>query len=167
MFALVSPVPSTAFGRRKRLAISSFSNSVYSGQLQHFHAVPEGLRNVCSTLAVQMNITCDRSLDVEVVIQERVVLLRIDTRAGQPTGRREVHRHLVDFVQQEHRVHRAGLLHHLDDLAGEGADVGAAVAADLGLVTHAPSDSRTNFRFIARAIDLASDVLPTPGGPAK
>ena len=31
----------------------------------------------------------------------------------------------------------AGLLHHLDDLAGERADVGAAVAADLGLVTHA------------------------------
>ena len=32
---------------------------------------------------------------------------------------------------------RAGLLHHLDDLAGERADVGAAVAADLGLVAHA------------------------------
>src|ERR671935_76407 len=28
-----------------------------------------------------------------------------------------------------------------------------------------PSDSRTNLRFIARAIDLASEVLPTPGGP--
>ena len=49
----------------------------------------------------------------------------------------EVHRHLVDFVEQEDRVHRAGLLHHLDDLAGEGADVGAAVAADFGLVAHA------------------------------
>ena len=31
----------------------------------------------------------------------------------------------------------AGLLHHLDDLAGERADVGAAVAADFGLVAHA------------------------------
>ncbi len=30
-----------------------------------------------------------------------------------------------------------------------------------------PSDRRTNLRFIARAIDLASDVLPTPGGPAN
>ena len=31
----------------------------------------------------------------------------------------------------------AGLLHHLDDLAGEGADVGAPVPAHLGLVAHA------------------------------
>ena len=30
-----------------------------------------------------------------------------------------------------------------------------------------PSDTRTNFRPIAVAIDLASDVLPTPGGPTK
>src|SRR5262249_39607982 len=29
------------------------------------------------------------------------------------------------------------LLHHLDDLAGEGADVRAPVTADLGLVAHA------------------------------
>ena len=49
----------------------------------------------------------------------------------------EVHRHLVDFVQQEERVLRARLLHHLDDLARERADVGPAVAADLGLVAHA------------------------------
>ena len=26
---------------------------------------------------------------------------------------------------------------------------------------------RTNLRFSARAIDLPSEVLPTPGGPAK
>src|SRR5262245_24238989 len=26
---------------------------------------------------------------------------------------------------------------------------------------------RTNFRFIARAIDWPSEVLPTPGGPTK
>ena len=49
----------------------------------------------------------------------------------------EVHRHLVDLVEQEDRVDRARLLHPLDDLAGEGADVGPAVAADLGLVAHA------------------------------
>ena len=30
-----------------------------------------------------------------------------------------------------------------------------------------PSDSRTNLRFVARAIDLASEVFPTPGGPVK
>src|SRR6516164_8112895 len=30
-----------------------------------------------------------------------------------------------------------------------------------------PSDTRTNFLPSDVAIDLASDVLPTPGGPAK
>ena len=94
---------------------------------------------VCSTLAVHDEHDVRQVvLDVEVVIEERVVLLRIEH--FQQRRRRvaaEVHRHLVDFVEQEDRVHRAGLLHHLDDLAGERADVGAAVAADLGLVTHA------------------------------
>ena len=49
----------------------------------------------------------------------------------------EVGRHLVDLVQQEHRVLRAGLLERLDDLARQRADVRAPVAADLGLVAHA------------------------------
>ena len=77
-------------------------------------------------------------LDVEVVIDEGVVLLRIEHL--EQRRRRiaaEVHRHLVDFVEQEDRIDGAGLLHPLDDLAGEGADVGAAMAADLGLVAHA------------------------------
>ena len=30
-----------------------------------------------------------------------------------------------------------------------------------------PSDRRTNLRPVARAIDRASEVLPTPGGPTK
>src|SRR4030095_10742043 len=36
----------------------------------------------------------------------------------------------------EHRVHRAGLLETGDDPAGQRADVGPAVAADLGLAPH-------------------------------
>src|SRR5690606_13933010 len=44
---------------------------------------------------------------------------------------------LVDLVEHEDRVDRARLLHALDDLTGERADVGAAVAADRGLVVHA------------------------------
>jgi hypothetical protein len=39
------------------------------------------------------------------------------------------------------------------------------VAADLGLVAHAAERERTNWRLSERAIDLASEVLPTPGGP--
>src|SRR5258708_3335723 len=49
----------------------------------------------------------------------------------------EVHRHFVDSVEHEHRVLSARLFQHLDDLAGQGADVGAAMAADFRFVTHA------------------------------
>ncbi len=77
-------------------------------------------------------------LDVEIVIGEGVVLFRIEHFQQRRGGiAAEVHRHLVHFVEEEDRVDRAGLLHPLDDLAGEGADVRAAVAADLGLVADA------------------------------
>jgi hypothetical protein len=44
---------------------------------------------------------------------------------------------LVDLVEQQHRIRGTRLAHRLHDAAGHGADVGAAMAADLGLVAHA------------------------------
>ena len=44
---------------------------------------------------------------------------------------------LVDFVEHQHAVTRADLAQALDDVAGQRADLGAAVAADLGLVVNA------------------------------
>ena len=49
----------------------------------------------------------------------------------------EIHGHLVHFVQHEHRIDGAGLAHHLDDLAGQRADIGAAMAANFRFVAHA------------------------------
>ena len=49
----------------------------------------------------------------------------------------EVGAELVDLVEHHDRVARAGLADLGDDPAGHGADVGAAVAADVGLVAHA------------------------------
>jgi hypothetical protein len=77
-------------------------------------------------------------VEIEVMIVERVVLLGIEhleERARRVAA--EVHRHLVDLVEQEHRVLRTDLLERLDDLAGQRADVRTAVAADLGLVAYA------------------------------
>ncbi len=77
-------------------------------------------------------------LHVEVVVDEHEVLFGIEH--FQQRRRRiaaEVHRHLVHFIQHEHRVLGARLLHHLDDLAGQRADVGAAMAANFGFVAHA------------------------------
>ena len=72
------------------------------------------------------------------MVEERVVLLRVqDLEQRRRRVAPEVGRHLVDLVEQEDRVDRPRLAHHLDDLAREGADVGPAVAADLRLVAHA------------------------------
>ncbi len=74
-------------------------------------------------------------LHVEVVIHERAVLFGIEhfqqRRGGIAT---KVHAHFVHFVQQEHRVGVAGLLHHLNNLTGKSADIGAPVAADFCLI---------------------------------
>ena len=45
---------------------------------------------------------------------------------------------LVDLVEHHHAVARAGLAQALHDVSRQGADVVAAVAADLGLVMHTP-----------------------------
>ncbi len=77
-------------------------------------------------------------LHVEVVIDEHEVLFGIEH--FEQRRRRiaaEVHRHLVDFIEHEDRVLGAGLLHHLDDLAGQRADVGAAMSAHFGFIAHA------------------------------
>ncbi len=75
---------------------------------------------------------------------------------------------LVDLVEDEHRVLRLGPPQALHDLARQRADVGAAVAADLGLVAHAAERHAHELAGPATcAIDRASDVLPTPGGPTK
>jgi hypothetical protein len=138
MFSGVRPAPSTAFGARNFCDLDLLELGV-AGELEHFHAVAQRLRNRVQHVGrADEHHVRQVVLDVEVVIEEGVVLFRVEHL--EQRRRRiaaEVHRHLVDFVEQEDRVHRAGLLHHLDDLAGEGADVGAAVAADLGLVTHA------------------------------
>ena len=105
-------------------------------------------------------------VDLEIVIVERVVLLRVEHL--EQSRRRiaaEIGAHLVDLVQQEQRVRGLGLAHRLDDLAGHRADIGAAVAADLGLVTHAAERHAHEFaagRFRDR---LAERGLADAGRP--
>jgi hypothetical protein len=102
------------------------------------------------------------------VIQEVAVLLRVQ-HLQQRRGRVAVvaGADLVDLVEHDHRVGGAGVLHGLDELAGHGADVGAPVALDLGLVADAAD---------REAVELAAQrvhderpmlVLPTPGGPTS
>ena len=67
-----------------------------------------------------------------------MVLLRI--QHFQQRARRvatEIRSQLVDLIQQEQRVARAGLAQVLQHLARQSTDIGTAVPADLCLVTHA------------------------------
>ncbi len=77
-------------------------------------------------------------LDLEVVVAERVVLRRVQhleqrrCRVAAVVGAE-----LVDLVEQDHRVHRLGLADGTDDPAGQRADIGAPVTADLRLIAYA------------------------------
>ena len=90
----------------------------------------------CTKFAVQMNKHLAQiERHAEVVIHEGVVLRRIEhleQRARRVALERDAE--LVHFVQQEHRILGARLLHALDDPSRHGADVGAPVSADVGLV---------------------------------
>ena len=48
----------------------------------------------------------------------------------------EISPHLVHLIQHEHRIVGTGPSQALDDAAGHGSHIGAAVAPDLGLVAH-------------------------------
>ena len=77
-------------------------------------------------------------LDVQVVVAEAVVLRRVEHLEQRRRGvAAPVRADLVDLVEHDHRVHRPGVAQGPDQAARQGADVGAAVAADLGLVAHA------------------------------
>src|SRR5690606_12923804 len=87
--------------------------------------------------------------DVEVMIPERRVLLRIEHL--EQRGRWiavEADAELVHLVEHHHGVPSSGLADTLNDRARHRADIRAAVAADLGLVVHAPE---------ARAAELQAD----------
>src|SRR5271169_1366669 len=88
------------------------------------------------------------------MVVESAILLGVEHfEQGRRRIAAEVGRHLIDLIEQQHGIARTGLAHALDDLAGKGADVRAAMATNLGLVAH--------------ATDLPSEVLPTPGGPTR
>ncbi len=106
---------------------------------QHFHAILQRLRNgVQHVGGADEHDLREIVFDVEIVVGEGVIQLGV--QHFHQRRRRiaaEIHGHLVHFVQHEHGIGGAGLAHHLDDLAGQGADIGAAMAANFSLIAHA------------------------------
>ena len=62
---------------------------------------------------------------------------------------------LVHLVEQDHRVHRPGIAERANEPAGQSADVGAPMAADLCLVPDAPERHADEL-----AVERACDRLP-------
>ena len=100
----------------------------------------------------------------EVIVAERVVLLGIEhfeqRRAGIAV---DAGAELVDLVEHHHAIARAGLADRLDDVAGQRADIGAAVAADFRLVVHAAERHAHEFAVHGARDRLAERGLADAG----
>src|SRR5438034_4194775 len=93
----------------------------------------------------------------QVVIRERLVLRRVEyleQRGGRVSLERDTQ--LVELVEEEYRVLGTRLLHALDDPAWHGADVGAPMASDVGLVAGA-AERNANVRPTHGARDRLGD----------
>ncbi len=105
---------------------------------------------------------------VEVVVDEGVVLFRVEhLQQGAGWVAAEVRADLVDLVEHEDGVVAAGLADLLDDPAGHGADVGAAVAADVGLVADAAEAHADELAAQGAGDGLAQTGLAHAGRPEE
>ncbi len=110
-----------------------------AGQVDHLHPVGQGRGDGVEQVG-RGDEHDPREVErhVQVVVGEGVVLLRVEhLQQGRGGIAAEVGADLVHLVEHEDRVVGARLVDAGDDLARQGADVGAPVAADLGLVAHA------------------------------
>ncbi|MCY1404163.1 hypothetical protein D9M71_193650 [compost metagenome] len=107
-------------------------------QTDDLHPVQQRWRDVHRVGGAEEHHVREVVVDFQVVIVEVVVLLGVEY-LQQRRGRIATHvaAHLVDFVEQEQRVAHANLGHFLNQTTGHRTDVGTAVAANLGFVTHA------------------------------
>src|SRR5258706_1287635 len=104
----------------------------------------------------------------EVVIAKRRVLFRIENfeHGGRWIALNSAS-HLVDLVEHHHAIARARFLDGLNDIAGQGTDIGAPVAADFRFIVHA-AETDANERPIHRACDrLAQRSLADAGWSNK
>ena len=129
-----------------------------SVEADHLHAVEERARDRLGHVPRRDEEDLrEVELDVEVVVAERVVLggvEHLEQRRGGISA--PVCADLVDLVEHDHRVHRPGVAERSNEPAGEGADVRAAVAADLGLVAD-PAERHADELAPGRACDGLAD----------
>ncbi len=108
-------------------------------QLDHFHAIEKGRGNGVERVGRgHEHHFAEIVPHFQVVVLKSVVLVGIEHFEHGGGGiAAEIGRHLVDLVEQKHGVDHFGLFHARYDTAGQCADIGATMAADLRLVAHA------------------------------
>ena len=95
----------------------------------------------------------------KIIIAERVVLLGIEHFEQRRAGiALDAAAELIDFIEHHDATARSGLADGLDDIARQGADIGAPVTADLGFIMHAAKADAHEF-----AVHGARDRLPQRG----
>jgi hypothetical protein len=118
-----------------------------AGQLNDFHAVEQWRRDGVQLVgcADEEHLAQVEGL-IEVVVAEGVVLLGVESFEERAGGiATEVAAQLVNLVEHKNRIVYFDALQMLDDLPGESADVGAAMAANLCLVVHASEGDSGEF----------------------
>jgi hypothetical protein len=108
-------------------------------EAHELHPVQQSLRNRLDHIGRRQEQHVGQvEVDFEIVIAERMVLCRVkDLQQGSCRVSSIVRADLVDLVQQDHRVHRSRLGDRAYDPAGQGADIGTPVTADLRLIAYA------------------------------
>ena len=136
-------------------------------ELDHVHPVEERRRNRVELVrGADEEHLREVERKVEIVVAEGRVLLGIEHLEHRARGvAAEVGAHLVDLVDQEHRVLRLGVAQGPDDRSGHGADVRAPVPADLGLVADA-SDRDADELATQRARDRLAERRLADSGRA-
>src|SRR5262249_22457240 len=108
-------------------------------EIDDLHAVAQWSRNVVDDIR-GADEHDSRQIDwhAEIIVAESRVLLQVQHREERRGGvALDATAELVDLVEHHDAVAAPGAADALNDVAGERADIGAAVAADLGFVVRA------------------------------
>ena len=137
-----------------------------AGELQHLHAIQQRARDAFQRVGGgDEERFGEIERQIQVVVAELLVLRWVQN-LHQRRGRiaPEVSPELVDFVQHQHGIAHPGAAHRLQDAAGHGADVGAAVATQLRFIVQAAQAHALELAAHGTGDGLAQGGLADAGG---
>jgi hypothetical protein len=137
-----------------------------AGQTDHFKTIAQrGLNRIEPVGRGDEEDVGQIERQVEIMIGKSVVLLRVEHLQQSRGGiAAEVRTDFVDLIEQDNRIAGLHAPERLDNATGHGAHIGAAMAADLGLVAK-PAEGETGELASQRVRQaLAERSFADPGG---